>query len=87
MIEDVIKLRPQFEELRFADVDSLENVNVPIVLTGSPQSIAAESSAPAAARQQSNVLRVCRIDTCIPCDAGEFARRTSMNKTFQILDA
>jgi hypothetical protein len=65
MIEDVIKLRPQFEELCFTDINSFHNVKVPVVLTGSPQRIAAEIATPSGACQQSNVLCVRRINTRI----------------------
>src|SRR5688572_19993422 len=66
MIEHVIELRPQFEELCFPNVNSLQEVTVPVILTRSPQRIAAESTAPSAAREQSDVLRVRGIDTCAP---------------------
>lgn len=42
MVEDVVELGAQFEELRFPDHDSLQKVNVPVILTRSTESIAAE---------------------------------------------
>src|SRR6185503_13528911 len=62
MIEDVVELSPQFEELRFANINSLQNINVPVILTRRSQRIAAEITAPSGARQQSDVLRIRRID-------------------------
>src|SRR6185369_10248884 len=64
MIEDVIKLRPQLNRLCFPNMNSLQQVKVPVILSRRPQRIASEITPPPGARQQSNVLRARRIDTC-----------------------
>src|SRR5678815_4531744 len=81
MIEDVIKLRPQLNETRFTNMDSLQHVKVPVVLPRSPQRIAPEVTAPPGARQQSNVLRVRGIDTGTTRVRIRVERRANRNTT------
>src|SRR6185369_5353054 len=63
MIEDVIKLRPQLNRTCFTNMNSLQQVEIPVILTRRPQRIAPETTPPPGARQQSDVLRVRRINT------------------------
>src|SRR6185503_14735813 len=63
MVENVVELRPHFDELRFINPDPLQQIHVPVVLTRSAQRIATERTTPSGAREQSDVLRVRGIDT------------------------
>src|SRR6185503_10109566 len=82
MVEEVVELRPQFEELSFANVHSFQHVEVPVVLTRSAQRVAAKRTAPTSARKQSDVLRVRRIDTSAARVRIGVERRTNRHATW-----
>ena len=82
MIEKVVELRPQFEELRFPNGHSLKNIEVPVILAGSPQGVPAQTTATSRARQQSDVLRARWANTRTPSVGIRIERRANRHATW-----